>query len=137
MCGDKINRDIVAFTVVDQLGNPLRLGCSGSADTQPGINTFNSKGRLPVEFPVLRNGSRPEPVEIRLIPDLEVPLAYFSKPVSLHAMPGKGLHELAPFREIFRRADIHLEVEDGLLPRGKGFRHRVQLDEGTDSQPEE
>src|SRR5260370_8412394 len=113
---------------------PSSLCCGGSTGAQARVHAFDGPGGVVVELVV---GSFPRiagpKVEVRLVPDFEVPLRDFVDAVALDEMACEILYELFPFVPVFRRRNILL-VPEGMKDAGVGgqlFGHEAELDEGT------
>ena len=77
-------------------------------------------------------------VEVRLVPDFEVPLLDLGLAVTLLAVADQGRDEVTPFLEVLGRAGLPLPPEDGLFGIAlHGGGHEAKLHERADLHAEQ
>ena len=92
--------------------DPGRLRRRGSADAKPRIHGLQRSRRRVVKLVVrlLLRIARPE-IEVRLVPDLEIPLRDFVDSVAIDQMLREVRNEIAPFLIACRRRNDRLVPE--------------------------
>ena len=85
--GNEIDGDLFAHGVGDKTIHPGGLGGGGTADAQPGIRLFERARGCIVKLVVgfFARIAGPE-TEVRLVPNLEIPLGDFVDPVAIDKM---------------------------------------------------
>src|SRR5579872_7610196 len=90
VCGDKIHGNVLLCRMGDEITYPCCLSGRGPSHAQTRAHDFQIGGRMVVKFPVSRLLGLPGPeVEIRFIPDLEVPFRHLINSVSTNQMLGE------------------------------------------------
>src|SRR5688500_4667669 len=69
----------------------------------------------------------PKMMQVRLVPDLEIPLAYFRNSVLLHPMLRQFEDQHFPIPVIFGRSHIALVAKYGLAPGSQCLRHETEF----------
>jgi hypothetical protein len=131
MGAHEVGGDAVTVAEIQELGDPRVLGAGRSADAEPRVDPLDGLRGVAVELEVVGLRPRPEGVQVRLVPDLEVPLAHLRDPVPVHPVVNQLLDEGRPGPVVAGGRDIALVAEDGLRPRRQGRRHEAELHEGT------
>src|ERR1700757_3251511 len=129
MRGDVIDWHFVLGTIVNETIDPSSLSCRRPTHTQQRTDRFQSVCGNFVEFVISLFGrvTCPE-VQVRFIPNLKIPVGYFSQPVSLDQVLSKLINELIPFLPIFRRGYDRVIPEwmNGFLC-SQPFRHEAEF----------
>ena len=116
----------------DHVAHPRRLRRRRAAHANPLIHRLQRARRVVVELEVglLRGPARPE-IDVRLVPDFEIPLRNFVDAVALDQMLRKGRNQRVPLRVVLGRRD-DLLVPEGVVvePRRQLLRHEADLDKG-------
>ncbi len=118
--------------MLDHVGNPGRLRRRRPTHPQTRISPLDGPGGVIVELKIGRLFRLSSPkVDIRLIPDFEIPLRDFVHAVAIDQMFREVINQRLPFRIILRRR------RKGMIPervRGQRCsqraRHEAHLDEG-------
>src|SRR5580700_6660272 len=91
---------------------PAGLRGGWTADAKAGADTLHGLCGDIVEMKVRFVSRIADPeIEIRLVPDFEIPLRNFLNSVAIDEMFGEGFDHRAPFVPIFRRCDVLLVPE--------------------------
>ena len=104
MGGDEIERNFPFDSMPNHIADPR--GLSGGRPTHPQVGTsaLHCPRRMIVKLKIgaLFGYTGPK-VDIRLIPDLEIPLHHFIVAVALHQMTGELIDQFLPFCVVFGR----------------------------------
>src|SRR5260370_40620611 len=95
-----------------EIANPRRRGSSGAANAQPRTNILEIECRVIVEFEVafLSRDAAPK-INIRFVPNFEVPLRNFIDAVSIDKMLREMSHQAIPLLHAFGWRHIWLVPE--------------------------
>ena len=135
--GVEVGGDVVFGDEGEPVGFPADGG-GGAAYAALGADGADGFDGVLVEAEVvgLRAGEEAV-VEVRLVPDFEVPVVDFVGAVAGLEVRDEGLDEGVPLGHVFGRGDVALPPEDGLGAAGEGGGHEGELDEGADVAGEE
>ena len=81
-----------------------------------------------IELKIFSLTCRPESVEVRLIPDFEIPIPHFLRTIPFGQMSHELVDELVPLLIRLGLSDVPLPPEDRLLAAGQRFGHKPQFD---------
>ena len=131
--GDEIDRHVLRCGVRDEAIDPCSLSCGWAADAQARADALQRLRGFIIELVVRRFVRLASPkIEIRLVPDFEVPVRDFVDAVARDEMLGELADQIVPLGIVFRRRD------DGAIPEGlvdvfggELFGHEAQLDKRT------
>src|ERR1039458_5043484 len=93
----------------DEYIRPCSLPRRRTTDPQSRIDRLNRAHRVVIEFkvsPLLRI-SHPE-IEVRFVPDFEIPLRNFTRPIPVHEMPRELSDHVFPLGVILGRRNVLL-----------------------------
>src|SRR5260370_33197988 len=130
----KIHWNVFFFAVRKEAGSPSSLRCSGAADAEAGAHALDGAGSAVVKVVISSFfGIAGPEVDVRLVPDFEIPLRDFVDTVALDKVTREILDELFPLAPVLRRRDILLVPERMQRVRvgGKFLGHEAELDERT------
>ncbi|MDB6083658.1 MAG: hypothetical protein JWN43_1539 [Gammaproteobacteria bacterium] len=95
--GHEIDTGATLFDMGQELGNPRDPGSRRASNPQRGIDGLDRLRCQIVEIEIgFLVGSFPKAREVGLVPDLEVPAAYFIPSITLFDMTDEGSYEVAP-----------------------------------------
>ena len=102
MCCNKIKRNVVGFAVFDHIGNPSVNRGGGTADTKLLVYAFNGEGGMLIKLEIILFCSCEEKVEVRLVPNFEIPSFNLVNAKSVNAMLCKRADKVGPLIIILR-----------------------------------
>ncbi len=133
--GDKIQRHIFLFAPADKGRDPFAAGGGGSADHQPVVDRFDRPGGDLIEVEVVGLAAVEEhSLQVRLVPDLEVPALDLLPAVPADQEADKVADICTPLVFILRQRDAgFIEEHTSGIGFGHMLRHKAQLDKGLDA----
>ena len=131
--GDEVQRDAVLAGVADHLGDPVAARTGRAAHAVRRIDALDGARGVRVQLEIFFLRAGPEAVQVRFIPDFEVPACHFGLAIALGPVHGQCLDQAFPLRVIARRRDITAPPEDGLGAAGHRGWHEAQFDKWLDA----
>src|SRR5271163_814701 len=136
MRGDEINGHMIGRGVFQEIRHPRSGGSGGTAYTQTRVYSLQSTRSVSVEVEVglLAGNATPE-IDVRLVPDFEVPLRDFINAISVDEMLREMSHQRVPPLHTFGWRHILL-VPEGVQRIGikcQFLWHEADFDERTDA----
>src|SRR6185312_17368564 len=126
----EIERNMLFEAMSNKCADPSRLRRRRAADTQLCIHVLDGGSCYVIKIKIsLLLGNAVPKIDVRLVPDFEIPALYFVFPIAIQQMPDKSGHQRGPFLRIFRRR------RQGLVPErmrrgisGQFRRHETYFD---------
>src|SRR4051812_9468765 len=136
MRGDEINGNMLLRSMSQEIVDPICCSRGRTSHSQMLIHRLDRTCRVVVQLEVafLPGNTVPE-IDVRFVPDFEVPLRYFCSAITFHQVPGERGDQPVPPVKTLRWRDILLVPERMKRIRVKGqlLRHKADLDHRTNA----
>ena len=128
---DGVAGDVLGLAVEAGVGHEVAGG--RAADAQRRVDLFHRQRRHAVQLEILALRPAEERVQVRLVPDLEVPAPHFLDPVALDPVAHRAADQFGPLGVVLGRRAVALPPEDRALFARQIAGAEAELDERADA----
>ncbi len=131
---DEIDGCLGLLAEGDGLWNPGVAGRGGATHAELGRNRLDGPSRIFIHLEIVRLVTGEEgALQVRLVPDLEVPAGDFGFAIALHPVLNQGADQAIPLLIVLGRRHVALPPEQRLGAAGQGLGHEAQFHERLDA----